>query len=476
MPTGVSAGVEQVRAGLAALVPADVVGLADAAVRAEILALVAARNRLDAAITDRVATFDARQLAHADGQYNAAMWLVNFAHVSKGAAQATVARGRLLRQLPALADALRAGSISVEHVGKVAELVRHLGGVDKVQPYDAVLAALAADAGPVQVGKACARIAALENPDGAEPDPQTDHANREVILARIGSMTYLRGRLDPESAAVLSTAIDALMQPPTPGDPRNVPQRRADALTDLARLAVTNATLPTVGGERPHIGLLITPELLFGTPNDTDPRDTARSGDAAACDAAGSGDASSGGGGAGGGGAGDDPLAAMGVPPLPDRPWLNWVGEVHPDVARRIACDASVWRLIVDPRSGLPLDVGDKYRLVQWWIRKALWARDRTCRFPGCDRPCEWTDAHHITPWWKQHTTAIDGLVSLCRFHHRLVHEGQWTLRLDHTTGNVHVHYPDGRAYELGPSKPWTSPTQQGPPPGTAAGRRPAAA
>ena len=80
---------------------------------------------------------------------------------------------------------------------------------------------------------------------------------------------------------------------------------------------------------------------------------------------------------------GDDPLTAMGVPPTPQRPWLNWVGEIHPDVARRIACDATVWRLIVDPRTGLPLDVGEKYRLVPWWIRKALWARDRRCRFPG---------------------------------------------------------------------------------------------
>jgi hypothetical protein len=65
-----------------------------------------------------------------------------------------------------------------------------------------VLAALAANAGPVEVGKACQRIAALENPDGAEPDPETDYANREVVFAQVGSMTYLRGRLDPESGGI----------------------------------------------------------------------------------------------------------------------------------------------------------------------------------------------------------------------------------------------------------------------------------
>ena len=35
-------------------------------------------------------------------------------------------------------------------------------------------------------------------------------------------------------------------------------------------------------------------------------------------------------------------------------------------------------RGIVDPRTGLPLDVGDRYRVAPPWIRKALWARDRT--------------------------------------------------------------------------------------------------
>lgn len=77
--------------------------------------------------------------------------------------------------------------------------------------------------------------------------------------------------------------------------------------------------------------------------------------------------------------------------------------------------------------------------------------------------PANWTDAHHLTPWWQGGVTAVEQLISLCRYHHSLVHEGRWTLRLHHTTGEVEVRRPGGRPYELGPSRPWTSPSRQGP-------------
>jgi len=51
-----------------------------------------------------------------------------------------------------------------------------------------------------------------------------------------------------------------------------------------------------------------------------------------------------------------------------------------------------------DPATGRPLDVGRTHRLVPHWLRKALHARDRRCRFPGCQAPVAWTGAHHLTP------------------------------------------------------------------------------
>ena len=136
-------------------------------------------------------------------------------------------------------------------------------------------------------------------------------------------------------------------------------------------------------------------------------------------------------------------------------------------MAQRLACDGVLWRLVLDPRTGLPLDVGRKLRIVPWWMRKAIRARDRTCRWPGCDVPSEWTDAHHVTAWWRGGATAVEQILSLCRYHHMRVHEGKWTLRMDNATGEVWVRRPDGSPYELGPSRPWTSPSRQGPQPTT---------
>jgi hypothetical protein len=63
--------------------------------------------------------------------------------------------------------------------------------------------------------------------------------------------------------------------------------------------------------------------------------------------------------------------------------------------------------------------------------RRALARRDRHCRFPGCERPVRWTDAHHIVHWTRGGPTDLDNLVLLCRRHHRMCHEGGWELRRD---------------------------------------------
>ena len=163
-------------------------------------------------------------------------------------------------------------------------------------------------------------------------------------------------------------------------------------------------------------------------------------------------------------------MAAAGVPDRPEPARLDWFGDLHPAIARRVACDCEVWRCVLDPATGLPLEVGRTHRLVPHWIRKALHARDQGCRFPGCSAPVAWTDAHHWKAWYDGGETNIDNLLSLCRYHHVLVHEGQWTLTWDHTTGAVYAHRPDGTPYELGPSLPHISPTRRpGDPPPRAA-------
>jgi hypothetical protein len=110
---------------------------------------------------------------------------------------------------------------------------------------------------------------------------------------------------------------------------------------------------------------------------------------------------------------------------------------------RRIGCDAS--RLIlVEDECGEPLSVGRKSRVVPQAIKRALWARDLGCRFPGCGRR-RFVDAHHVEHWSVGGETSLANLMLLCSKHHTLVHEGGFRIEKDYRD-RWFFQRPDGRA------------------------------
>ena len=64
------------------------------------------------------------------------------------------------------------------------------------------------------------------------------------------------------------------------------------------------------------------------------------------------------------------------------------------------------------------------------------------CRWPGC--PCRFVDAHHIIEWEAGGLTDLLNLLLFCRFHHRKVHQGRYTVDLDVETADVEIRRPDG--------------------------------
>ena len=96
------------------------------------------------------------------------------------------------------------------------------------------------------------------------------------------------------------------------------------------------------------------------------------------------------------------------------------------DTARRLACDATIVG-IVEAADGEPLDIGRKTRSIPQAIARALKARDGGCRYPGCDRT-RFTEGHHVKHWAEGGETKLANLVTLCGYHHRLVHEGGYGL------------------------------------------------
>ncbi len=100
---------------------------------------------------------------------------------------------------------------------------------------------------------------------------------------------------------------------------------------------------------------------------------------------------------------------------------------------------------ITEDENGEPLNVGRKTRSIPPALRRALNSRDKGCVFPGCTHQ-KYVDGHHVHHWANGGETKLDNLVSLCRFHHRLVHEGGVRIeRLD--DGAWRFVRPDGEAF-----------------------------
>ena len=124
---GEAALVARLRADLYELVAVDVVSLPDATLRSELVELLAAANQLNAAIAARVASFDTRGLADDDACRTTAVWLRCYGRYTDGAASRMVKQARVLRELPAVAEAAGRGEVTAEHVDQIAKLAKQVG-------------------------------------------------------------------------------------------------------------------------------------------------------------------------------------------------------------------------------------------------------------------------------------------------------------------------------------------------------------
>jgi Domain of unknown function (DUF222)/HNH endonuclease len=122
--------------------------------------------------------------------------------------------------------------------------------------------------------------------------------------------------------------------------------------------------------------------------------------------------------------------------------------RITAETARRLACDCR-WQLVAEDGNGDIVRLGRTTRQVPAWLVRQLRRRDRGCRFVGCGRT-RWLHAHHINHWSNGGPTDPDNLVLLCGFHHRLIHEGGWTISAGRG-GDVLITRPTGQVLASGP-------------------------
>ena len=83
------------------------------------------------------------------------------------------------------------------------------------------------------------------------------------------------------------------------------------------------------------------------------------------------------------------------------------------------------------------IPTGDYLYEPKWDGFRCIVFRDGGCAFAGCDRPPEWTEAHHRIPWEDGGETSVENCCLFCDFHHRVVHHDGWDAVL--IDGAIHV-------------------------------------
>lgn len=344
-----------------------------------VVAVSGAIDQLKAERARWLARFASRHGHHAEGAASIVSWATTRCRMSPSVAAEMVTTARHLEQLPETARAVSEGEIGYQHASVIAHAARDVGD-ERVREVEPVLVEAAHKLDVRRFGELARRVRECVDPDGSLRDANRMHEQRRLYLSQtFEGMFRLDGYLDPEGGAIVATVLNSLGPPPLPGDHRPASQRRADALVDGFRRLLDAGELPVVAGQRPHLWVTVPIETLRSEP----------------------------------GSPGGE---------------LRWAGPVVGDLVRRLACDAVRTEVTVGP-AGEPLSVGRPTKTVLAPVRKQLVARDRGCRFPGCDRPPEWTEGHHIV--WREAggSNELANLVLFCRFHHHCVHEGGWRVR-----------------------------------------------
>lgn len=289
------------------------------------------------------------------------------------------------------ATVFASGEVSLRHVEVISGLLASTPAA-RLAPevWEGAESALATQAllcTPAELHTWGAQLIEALDQDGPTPDDRPEPQINELRIARHRHRPggTLRARYDDaEMFDRIATTLEAMSRPADADDPRDNPERAAEALSEVCGHALTHAppqVLPETGGQRPQ--LTVTIRL-----DDLEQRARTAS--------------------------------------------LDLGGRLTPAAMRMLACDAAVVPVVLGGQ-GQPLDVGRATRTIPRAIRRAVTARDRGCAHPGCDRPPTWCEIHHIIAWERRGPTSVDNCVMLCRVHHRLVHASGWEVRI--TTG-----------------------------------------
>jgi hypothetical protein len=321
---------------------------------------------------------------------------------------------------PAVASAFADGVIGAEHAAAIADTVEAIPAADRAEhaaQVETVLLEHARTVDPRTVRLLGQRILAHLDPDGPSPaEERQRQAHRRVNLSRLPDSTgLLDGQLTPTCQAIWDAVLTPLAsRRPDDAlgpDDRTPGQRLHDAFEEAGRRLLTIGDLPD------HAGL---PAQLIITLTLTDLERRA------------------------------------------GRATTHHGGTLTINQALKLAADGETLPAILDDAGGI-LAYGRNRRLASPSQRKALFARDRGCTFPGCDRTPAQSEIHHTTDWALGGNTNLNTMAIACGYHNNEGPKQGWrTIMLngiphwqpppwhpDQQPQRNHLHHPELLSYQV---------------------------
>src|SRR5438309_7029379 len=329
---------------------------------------------LEAAFATGVRRFDKSGEYAADGALSVTAWLKWKCKLSGSAAAERVEIGKQLERLPKTEAAFARGDLGYQHVAVMARTAENLGAA-AVRSEEGSLLKAAQSMDPGQFTTVAKNFEHRVDAAGALAEANRAYERRYFHIGEPqDGLVRVDGLLDAEGGATLRTALQPFMKP-VKDDARNYGQRSVDALMELCRQG--SGSRPDGAGPRPQLIVRASLDTLAGT---------------------------------------------RGAPAGE----LEGGGTVPAETVQRYACDSAISR--ITGQGELEHELNHASRTLPASTRRALEARDRHCVFPGCARPTNWCDGHHLVWWTRGGATALPNLALLCRPHHRMVHEEGWIL------------------------------------------------
>ena len=259
---GVADALRMMNAGLDYLNGPGADDLDPAACGSVLRSLAAVQAKFTAAHALVLARFDAAGAHDSDGYGTSASWLDAMANMTRPDAKAEVRQMRLLRDHPALAEALAAGDISRSWALAIAEWTRKLPAELRAETIKILVEAARAGASRDDLRMIAA--VALEKWRASRPDADEDGFDDRYVQAgtTFGGAGVIRGNLTPECAAAVQAVLEALGKKAGSEDPRTEGQRFHDALQAGCELLIRAKMVPDRAGADTHVAVHIPfPEL-----------------------------------------------------------------------------------------------------------------------------------------------------------------------------------------------------------------------